>query len=225
MRVGIYGDSFVKSGMDWYSWPTFLKKQYNVTVDASPGVSIEYILKKFNQTHENFDKVIVVLTEPSRVFLSNHPHFKHMYLNETFIKNVTKDIPKIEQKEILEYFHFHVKYVHDNESCKLKYLAFKEYILKKRPDCLILPAFDLGTDSIMPLVYISSIDFKHPVYGKQIEEESLTNGDPRPCHINVTNNCILAGRIKKWIKLGKFNHTIGHYKTVDSYEDLFKLPL
>ena len=225
MKIAIYGDSFVKSSMSSYSWPEFLKKDYDVIVDAAPGASIEYVLKKFNENQQNFDKIIIVLTEPSRIFLPNHPHFQHMYLNEIFIKNLTKDISQKHQKEILEYFYFHTKYVHDEEVCRLKYLAFNDYILKKRPDVLILPAFTVNDNSIMPLSCISNIDTSHKVYGRKLYKESSTVGDPRPCHMSVPNNLILSKKIKKWIKTGKFSHLVNDYVSVENYEQLFKLPI
>lgn len=224
MRVGIYGDSFVKSSMDWLSWPSYLSKMYDVEVYGSPGTSIEKTTQDFIENYQKYEKNVVILTEPSRVYLPNNPYFKNMYLNEIFIKNLTKDIDKKDQKEILDYFHFHIKYVNDADINFTKYLAYRNFIKSFNTDVLIIPAFRLEkANEIIPLVEISVIDTTTKTsYAKKLETLCTTDGDPRPCHMSVTNNFIFANKVARWIRKGKFKHSKKDYVVSPTYEDLFE---
>lgn len=221
MKLGIYGDSFAAAPTNRRSWITPLLV-YDTQIYADDGVSVDYTLKTFVETHEMFDKVIVCLTEPSRVYIPNHPNFNHMYLDEIYIKNKTSKIPYSEQKKILDYFRFHVQYVQSREVEKHKFSAVYHYIkaLRKK-DCLILPCFNKEEKNMhMPLMDISRIDLINKDYGKKLRDCCDNYGDPRQCHLSPINNFILGSKIKKWIRTSKFRHNIKDYQTTLTYEEL-----
>ena len=78
MKLLIAGDSFAtKSSTLSVSWMELLATKYNVTNIAQAGISEYKILKQLRSINLNdFDRVIVCHTSPSRIHTNNHPLHK-----------------------------------------------------------------------------------------------------------------------------------------------------
>lgn len=71
MRIAIYGDSFAVSKLELSSsWYSLLGKKLNSQVDSygENGSSVYYSYKKFMESHIHYDRVIFLVTEPSRYY-------------------------------------------------------------------------------------------------------------------------------------------------------------
>lgn len=69
MKIAVYGDSFAtcRNSLET-SWFKLLGKKLNCTVDSYgfPGTPVYYSYKKFMDTHKDYDRIIFLVTEPSR---------------------------------------------------------------------------------------------------------------------------------------------------------------
>jgi hypothetical protein len=73
--VAIYSDSwsdpkvrYSNDPIDNIAWPDIISEHYNVTNYARAGTSIYYSYRKFLETHEDFNKIIFVVTDYYRWF-------------------------------------------------------------------------------------------------------------------------------------------------------------
>ena len=75
LKVGIFGDSYADpishghdnfKDMDKLGWPNLLKSNYEVGLHGKTGSSIFYSYQQFLKYHEQYDKIVFVVTNPER---------------------------------------------------------------------------------------------------------------------------------------------------------------
>lgn len=93
MKILIAGDSFAAKWTESGGWPELLAKEHTVTNVAQAGVSEYKILKQIESVNiEDFDRIIVSHTSPSRVHTKEHPlHKEGLHANCDLIYNDIAD--------------------------------------------------------------------------------------------------------------------------------------
>ena len=77
LKILITGDSFAANWPNGDGWPNMLARRHDVTNLAQAGVSEYKILQQIKRSNlENFDKIIISHTSPSRVHTKKHPIHK-----------------------------------------------------------------------------------------------------------------------------------------------------
>ena len=90
MKIGIFGDSFAdnKNGGTPFnqevSWPSLLSNKFNVTNYSKAGSGVEYSLSKLFEFASKYDKLILTLTSPVRLYINPDHHHKLRDDNELY---------------------------------------------------------------------------------------------------------------------------------------------
>jgi hypothetical protein len=218
----ILGDSFAdtREGCPDYtgkSWTTLLEESndYTVVNKAAGGSSLYYAYTQFNQLHEKFDKMMLVVTHPGRLYCpiiggcscsgaaSHHSSIFSVERNKDRIKkHHPHNIAAIQQLDaIKDYFLYIQDYSKDQEMD----LLMLDDIKRKRADIILVPAFRQSRyrpkqDPTSWLDQISDMEMKH--YGITHDNLRTINGyyDCRKSHMSERNNQILYEKSLKWLK-------------------------
>ena len=93
LKILIAGDSFAAKWTESGGWPELLAKEHTVTNVAQAGVGEYKILKQIESVNiEDFDRIIVSHTSPSRVHTKEHPlHKEGLHANCDLIYNDIAD--------------------------------------------------------------------------------------------------------------------------------------
>lgn len=149
MKIGVYGDSFACS-LDRpsiiYAWYNLLPKyipEATVKSFGQTGTSVFHSYNKFLETHQDFDKVIFLVSEPGRYTkkvenIAGHDRiFTNLLHLEHFIK--TTDLTD-DERETLDYLKGW--FIMNDEDYQLK---MAELMLRDmesvKPDILFFPSF------------------------------------------------------------------------------------
>jgi len=230
----ILGDSFAdtRDGLPDFTgkaWTKLLAEssEYAVLNKAIGGSSLYYSYKEFNQLHEGFDKVMLVVTLYGRLYCpiiedvdgpsssSHHTGGFWVEQNKDRIKkNQPHNIAAIKQ---LDAIRDHFLYIMDWEKDKQMNQLMLDEIKRKRPDIVIVPAFQSSwQNSPQPtswLDQISDMEMKH--YNVTHDDLSRKNGyaDCRKCHMSERNNQILFEKSLKWLKGDPVEFDISDFET------------
>lgn len=226
MKIGIYGDSFTcctEPELADTRWPARLQQWgYDVTVHGAPGTNLHWSKTQFDLTNKNYDRVILIVTSPGRLWFGNNmnknykPSIHTVSLKDPFVPPFIKDgsdlctgIQNVRpgeydldmQETLTKYFTY--------LQCDYVDLTFHNLLLSSinhsRPDILLVPTVnnslytELGPNDIW-LGSISVLDVLNNKYIKKyLDYRYGEDRDNRPCHMNVENNWRFAKIIQKWI--------------------------
>lgn len=218
MKVGIYGDSFAVKGenKDFYSWVNFLEDYYT-TVDCYgiPGSPLFKSVDLFNRGHQDYDKIVFVVTNPFRyeligkngVFYINNPTSIDVYLEE--VKPFTEDYWML--KNCKRY----LGYPNDGLGDIYQYAHYRmvDHIRDLRSDALIIPAFQ---NSFVDGVNVSL----EKIQAKEIKNFNLENKyqDHRVCHLSTKNNKVLAEHVHENLKGNLFPLSLDNFFEISKLE-------
>lgn len=221
-KLLIIGDSFADPGPRQFhpspSWTTILEKEsgYQVVNKARGGSGLYYAIKCFNDLQENFDKILLTVTNPGRIYVpilgskfTNQDHSIHHHTQNTFYNEVWKqELDKSDKDYIiglktLDAISAYYAYVYNFEEQRYYHKLMLDDLKRRRPDIIFVPAlFPALPNQTNPVCLndISEMELKH--YGLTYEH---INGfdlrtDIRRCHMSVENNRILAEKAKGWLK-------------------------
>lgn len=111
-KLAIYGDSFADDvnghpkdpNLSSYAWVNLLKNDYDTTSYGAAGSSVYHSYKNFLETHENYDKIIFIITTYERwpvpiKFSENHFHIPSFYTANFLLKNLIFRIGSREDRD------------------------------------------------------------------------------------------------------------------------------
>ena len=246
----ILGDSFAndrKGCLDFTgpAWTTLLEtdSKYKVVNKSAGGSSLYYSYLEFNQHHENYTKIMLVITQPGRLYCpilgfektgEVLPHHTSSFWIERFKNKVGRHQPNnlaaIKQLcAIQDYFLYIADYTKDRQMNQLMLDDMK----RKRPDIVLVPAFQESWLTSPPptswLCQIADMEMKH--YNLTYEDLNHEKGyeDARKCHMSDRNNQILFEKSLKWLegesvefKLSDFEKPTEprekYFPTIDDYK-------
>lgn len=207
MKVGIFGDSYccnniylIRDKPDHTfqkSWVDHLENEENIKVNnhARPGSNLHYSFTQFKKHHNEYDKIIFVVTNWGRIWVPNfnRPCIPGLAYCEHMLKNCTD-----EDRIIFQAAHDYFMYLeNETEKIDIHKLMVNE-IINLRNDALLIPAFK---DSFVTnwegpcLSNISDIDDK-------FFNVPMGTPDWRHCHFNDENNLIFFKKIINWCHTG-----------------------
>lgn len=240
MKIGIYGDSFAQS-IIWpddvhsrvgKSWSEVLSEKYDVTNFGMGGSSTYYSYDKFVKSHDKFDKVIFISSQPGRMTLTDDCALKCDFLGDygrrqitnyddvlrqlNVVNNTSRDpIDIIKLNTALNYY----LYLENRQEQLTINRLYEDAVLNLRPDCLMAPAFINREPDGIPLCHISIMEITH--WGDAATELLNTHREIRRSHMTEENNLILAGLIDTWIRTGTFNISLDMFAKPNDFQRYF----
>jgi hypothetical protein len=219
MKIAIFGDSFADDiGMansipKWtyftHIGPSYIEllerhTEFQITRYGFEGSSLYYSLTKFEEFHKQYDKVIFVTTEASRLFVNNelynipYPHIFSLFaitMNKEDVKKLSTNSKKL--LSLLEKFYFpeiskRNQSFHDHDMLKKK-------IKRIRPDAIVVCG--IGNYDEPCLNDVSTMEIEH--WG--LTWAGFSGGahiDRRKCHLTEENNEILYKGLLDSLKNG-----------------------
>lgn len=222
IKIGIFGDSFASLRFEQENpsldWVSYLSKEYEVVNFANPGTSIYYSVKLFLKNFTKFDKVIFVVTHPSRLTLPERSFLLDAKENivecltprsaQDLLNTCSQEDNRRILKSVIDYY----TYLEDNE--------FTEYIAN-----LMIDHVKSLHDSLL-LVYYTDL---MKVHEKENNFFKLSNSfynsydDVRNCHLTIDNNKILFEKINDWIMSDKFKFNLDDFvNPIDTFSLYFR---
>lgn len=209
MKVGIFGDSFAHKCIQnkTPSWTDIIARKYTIRNYSYPGSNLFYSMDLFLKNHNEYDKIVFVVTNPGRILLPNSSDFKDKngitdlkpsvvsnYDNAVFLKEMYKDDP-VHSKRLEATMDFFL-YVQNTDFEKYVHLLMVEEITRIRPDAVVVPAFNVSTN------YKGT-----SMHQIQIKENNAWNYNPelaeindiRHSHMTAENNAIFASEVEEWL--------------------------
>ena len=209
MKIGVFGDSFAALKFEkntTLSWVDILSKKYDITNFSLTGSSLFYSVQKFKSFHQDYDKIIFLVTSPGRLLLEYQPYFKRPedvnitslstteYCYNNLINHPTtheNDMMLKIYKAALDYF----KYIKNDEYDRYIHNLMVTDIVNTRSDAILIP---VTRDSLK--LYKNVMD---EIKIMEMKEWGLspfsTFADFRNCHMTEENNAIFATKVEKWL--------------------------
>jgi len=209
MKIGVFGDSFAALKFienTTPSWVDILSEKYDVTNFSLTGSSLFYSVQKFKSFHQDYDKIIFVVTTSGRLLLEDQPFFERpedvnitsLATTEYFYKKLIND-PTTHENDImlkiykaaLDYF----KYIKNDEYDRYIHYLMVNDIVNTRSDAILIP---VTRDSLKQ--YKNVMD---EIKIKEMKAWGLspmaTFADLRNCHMTEENNYIFATKVEEWL--------------------------
>ena len=225
IKLAIFGDSFAHdTGPQWLdkwadigpSWIDHLQytNKYSITNFAISGTSIYWSKKLFDQHHTNFDKIIFVVTFPSRrITFDKLPEgckqTATTFYNAASVFNIIENKKQFNSYNLIEKtFLMAVRdyylYIQNDHFDNTMHSLILDDIKKQRPDAILIPAFPSSIPSLdesgsSTLLDISQKDTLYFGLG-EIMPNSAELHDARKCHMNEENHKILADQMIKFLQ-------------------------
>jgi hypothetical protein len=206
MKVGIYGDSYadpVKNN-NTPSWIDILMQRYSRSFSHGyASTNLFYSFREFNKYHKNYDKNIVLVTDPFRIWADRFdvspPSFQFMSgisNTEDKIEWMKKHCKNEDQQrrniKILESALVYYAYIQNSNEELLKQQLIIDKILSLNPDTLVIPCFSVSIPGVN--IGLENIFRKeNEAWGIDFTKDKFK--DARNCHMTAENNVILANKI------------------------------
>tara|TARA_B110000503_G_scaffold70011_1_gene109029 strand:+ start:387 stop:1022 length:636 start_codon:yes stop_codon:yes gene_type:complete len=203
MKIGVFGDSYTEhaaANPAHLEWWQYVQQSLNIKIDTYGygGSSLYYTWKQFHTHQHKYDKVIVCLTKPNRLWMPHLPEdwqSEHVHTLDALKHRTFKNpyAAKIMKKALISYYKYIVNLEEQQDIWKLQITDIK----RTRPDGLYLACFpdkEIISD-YMPLFEISKLD------GNLMG----TQRDTRANHFNDKNCKIFAKKIETWIQTNQFS--------------------
>lgn len=224
MKIAIFGDSYgsqhpLGNGL---SWADFLANNYGIDVTnfSESGSCLHFSFNKFLENHEQFDKIIFLITGVGRLQIpllvndsKKYPSLKHITSYDAFLWNVKQNHPH----DFLAYqsavaLKLYYAYIVDIKKEETMHTLMIEKIQSTRPDALVIPCFSLlGFDKNTKKTTLYNIDkldfekFRIRDDNSNFFKDNKKIVDIRHCHLNQENNLILSELLKQWIDTNDFD--------------------
>jgi hypothetical protein len=198
MKIALFGDShadnFYESSVNNdISWAQILAKKYDLYSFAKGGSSLFFAYKNIIEQHHLFDKIILFITSPGRLYLDphtypglnpSHNHIPSYHVAKSYIKVYEKNrqIKKL-YESVCDYF----LYVKNDASDNLFHTLMLEKIKKIRSDAILIDVVKFG--------FQNDTDFQF--FDKTPDEIYPNYWDLRHCHFSKEKHIILAELLDK----------------------------
>lgn len=212
---------------DYPSWVDILSNSYQVTCHSMSYESSLYESKTvFDQYYSQYDKVVFVITDPSRIQIKLEQGYYTIssvdgcsVLQETLgISKFTEDWYKLEYAKqwiMLDPYPFG-NYRNYIQLCTI------EDILDLRSDAVLIPAFNNSIpNQSMCLNDIRVKELENLTLPKDFYKQYI---DLRPCHMTAKNNNIFADQVDQILKGGNNSINLSNYESIpaDQFDMYFK---
>jgi len=225
MKIAIFGDSF--ADCLWFSklkiqpqngpgWPELLAEQYDVINFAKGGTSLYYSYDLFCKHHSQFDRVIFVSSAAERfaVHLPESNDVFHIVPGTDLNQRMSELYHYKTDLRIIQAVEDYISYVLDTEKERIFGKLMIDDICRIRSDVLLLPAFWIKDNHLIPLDHFSSMEQQYYKLSKDtINLNNLT--DLRKCHLTDENNQMVYQKIVDSInkKVSSISMSISDFKT------------
>lgn len=219
MKIAIYGDSFGTDpiGVKDYSlypyveksWWEMLSQKYQVTNYCEWSASLLFSLDQFIKTHQNYDKVIFLVTHPRRISLNDNGKFRHFvnYEYSTLWKQTAK---KEGWSNILDAVLNYFKYIEDESYSNLQHNSYLNYIKTIRSDITLIPCFEDSFENNFCLFDIFNLEQQHWKIDYDVAKLDIRKG-----HLTNPNHKLLYKIFDNLIQTGKFDANIEMFTQPD----------
>lgn len=219
MKIAIYGDSFGANpiGVKDYSlypyikesWWEILATKYNIKNFCEWSASLLFSLDQFISTHENYDKVIFLVTHPGRITVKDTTTYRHFvnYEYSTFWRKTAKEQG---WNDLLDAVLSYYKYIQNDNVEKLQHQSYLSHLKSVRKDIHLIPCFRHSFNTQFSLCDI--FDKEQAYWNVKYDVNKL---DIRKGHLTNNNHEILASIFEKTIQYNVFNPTIEMFKNPD----------
>jgi hypothetical protein len=218
MKIAIFGDSFaddIGRTANLPKWrdfphigPSYIElleahTEFQITRYGWEGSSLHYSLTKFEEVHNQYDKIIFVTTEAGRLLLDNklynlqYPHIFGLFavtMNKRGNNKLNNNSKTL--LSLLEKFYF-PELSKRNQSF-YEHNMLKKKIKRMRPDAIVMSGIGYGTE--FGLNDVSTMEIEH--WGLTWSGFSGTYIDRRKCHLTIENNAVLYEGLLNSLKNG-----------------------
>ena len=219
MKIAIYGDSFGANpiGVKDYSlyphikesWWELLAHKYDLTNYCEWSASLLFSLNQFTHTHEQYDKIIFLVTHPGRITIRDKEQYRH-FVNYEYSTFWNKDAKKENWSEILEAVLSYYKFIDNSEYSNLQHYAYLNYIKSIRDDVFLIPCFDHSFKNNFSLCDIFDKEQRYWNINYNVEKLDIRKG-----HLTNPNHNILFGVFDNLIQNNTLSININMFKNPD----------
>lgn len=205
MKIGIYGDSYADPIQmnSTPGWPVVLASKYNVTNHAVSGSNLYYSLSQVLKNSKNYDKHILVVTQPGRIMIPeqysvSEPRKRFiagMGTVEHMIEDAKNEPFMIKFYEAAKQYFTHLQ---DTKYEDYIHRLMIADLIKRVPNLIVIPGFSWSGISL-------NIHSMYEIYVKETKawnetaESVRQYRDTRNCHMTAENNAIFASKVEEWI--------------------------
>lgn len=207
MKIGIFGDSYADENIHrniakYPSWVELLKdnKNFEVCSFGMSGTSLYYSYTQFLKNHEQFDKIIFVITVPGRIMLPEYisvPDGDELWRHINNANTASQHIKRANTshfKNACVAAKMYYEYLFDLEKEELYHRLLIDEIKRIRSDAIMVDT----ASPIIGKVTLSEIS-KKEILGAGLPIELFHSNDRRMCHLSKENNIRLSRLAKRWI--------------------------
>jgi hypothetical protein len=219
MKIAIYGDSFGANpiGVKDYSlypyvkssWWEILSTKYNVTNFCEWSASLLYSTEQFIQTHQEFDKIIFLITHPGRITVKHNLQYKH-FVNYEYSTFWRRDAKKQGWNDLLDAVLLYYKFIQNDSLSSIQHQSYLSYIKSIRADMFLIPCFQHSFKNNFSLCDI--FDKEQQYWNTEYKVDKL---DIRKGHLTNSNHVILANIFDNMLVNGVFNANIQMFEDPD----------
>jgi hypothetical protein len=212
MKIAIYGDSYADyryQPRNNKTWMHYLEDRLNtrVTSFAASGSGLYFSVKKYLETHQEFDKIIFIVTFPGRLYVSQTETDLIHIPGISLANLVSETSDNLHEKKIFSAAADYLLYVQNYEEELFKHYCMLDRI--NHDDVLIIP---VSPDSLENYNGTTLTDISHIDYDYYQIDRNSARKDLRCCHMNQQNNKIFADKIYDWIQMGDFDFKVEDFK-------------
>lgn len=228
MKIAIYGDSFGSNpiGVKDYSlypyvkegWWELLSSKYSVTNFCEWSASLLFSTDQFVKTHEQFDKIIFLITHPGRITIKDNKKHRHFvnYEYSTFWK---KDSKKQNWHDLLDAVLMYYKYIANDDYTELQHVSYLNYIKTiRQQDVFLIPCFRHSFTTEFSLCDI--FDKEQQYWNINYDVGKL---DIRKGHLTNPNHIVLYDIFDNMLQTNKLSLDINMFKNPDLCKEKYIL--
>lgn len=217
MNIGIFGDSYATIGHDelQQGWPYLIKSTLNATIDfyGKSGTSLYWSYELFKKHYKKYDVIIFCFTSGARWPClpkeNEGNHWNIGYIkDDSFLDQINTYFFSLFPSEFLNFINHSihadiVKTCEQENKYLVQIMPFLEHHIEskdgKQGYDIYASKFPIvsGLDKVSHLEEIE-IDNNRTNTGKYLSENKII--DFRVCHLNKSNNIIIANYIVDFIK-------------------------
>jgi hypothetical protein len=220
VKIAIYGDSFganpigVKNGYSPYphvglSWWEMLASKYTITNFCEWSGSLLFSTNQFLKTHEQFDKIIFLVTQPGRITVKDNEKNRH-FINYEYSTFWKKDARKQGWSSLLDSVLSYYKYINNNEYSSLQHVSYLTYLQSLRSDIFLIPCFENSFKNNFCLCDIFNKEQEFWNVGYNVEKLDIRKG-----HLTNPNHEVLFDVFDKMIQTNTLSINIDMFKNPD----------
>jgi len=249
--LAIFGDSYAQTGSDVFgklnditdseqnSQIRKLRKQlrfwgnmldYDISIFGQGGTDLLWSYAQFLEHHSNYDKIIFVITQVSRITVNKSYNIKDFddrlstcgYIEAEHKENNATELELKDFYNALKLYHLHVAGRYTNRDV-LMAASILHSIRSIRPDVKFIKAFDIEYSDKQAYhnnkIQIPNVDCLHNIHkyeNKLFGKQTKDMIDGRVAHLTKESHNILVNLMSKWLETDNtwFNFDIKDFSNI-----------